>query len=192
MHFEMHTLPCDDAAEMGRFLTALEPRLYGLARRMVREPDAAADVVQNAFEKVLRCCRQFEGTSRPSTWVFRIVVNESLQWLRSASRRTGRHMDSAALDFVASPVRAPDDDAAARQERRRLHAALGRLNPEDRELLGAVVEGKTLKSLTERFGLSLAGVKTRAFRARRRLARELAGDEAPTSREIASQRSPAL
>ena len=188
MNLEMHTLPCDDAAEMERFLNALQPRLYGLARRMVREPEAAADVVQNSFEKVLRCCRQFEDTSCPSTWVFRIVVNESLQWLRGAGRRTKRHVDPAALDFIASSLPAPDDDAAARQERGRVHAALARLDQEDRELLGAVVEGKTLKSLTKRFGLSLAGVKTRAFRARRKLARELAGDETSRNREIAPRR----
>ena len=52
-------------------------------------------------------------------------------------------------------------------------AALRRLSDDDRELLTAFAEGAPLKSLTGQFGLSLAGVKTRAFRARRKLAEAL-------------------
>ena len=132
MDVETHGMPCGDAIAMGRFLAALQPRAYGLARRMVREPDAAADVVQNAFEKVIRCCRQFEGTARPSTWVFRIVINESLQWLRSGKRRTGRHVDSCALESLASAAALPDEQAAVEQERSRVTAALRRLSDGDR------------------------------------------------------------
>ncbi len=46
-------LPWGDSTRMGRVLLGLEPRLTAVARRLVRNPDAAADIVQNAFEKVL-------------------------------------------------------------------------------------------------------------------------------------------
>lgn len=57
-----------------------------MTRRRVWSPEAAADVVQNAFEKGLRDCEVFRGQARPSTWVHRIVVNEAFMGLRRESR----------------------------------------------------------------------------------------------------------
>ena len=74
-------LPCRDSTRMGRILSGIEPRLT-TARRLLRDPDAAADVVQSAFEKVLRYCEQFRDGARPSTGMHRIVVNEAFMWLR--------------------------------------------------------------------------------------------------------------
>ncbi len=74
-------LPCRDSTRMGRILSGIEPRLT-TARRLLRDPDAAADVVQSAFEKVLRYCEQSRDGARPSTGMHRIVVNEAFMWLR--------------------------------------------------------------------------------------------------------------
>lgn len=150
---------------------------------MVREPDAAADVVQSAFEKVLRCCKQFEGTSRASTWIHRIVINEALQWLLSRKRRSPDRVDPLDWELATERRLSLDEHVAAEQDRRRLDSALHVLTDEDRELLiAAVVEGHTTKSLGGRFGLSAGGVKTRIFRARRKLARVLAEDATKADR----------
>ncbi len=95
-------LPCGDSARMGWILSSIEPRLTAVARRLLRDSDAAADVVQSAFEKVLRYCEQFRGLARPSTWMHRSVVNEALMWLRRQTRRAPTRIDPVDWELVFS------------------------------------------------------------------------------------------
>ena len=62
-------------------------RLYWKIRRFVPVHEDADDVLQNTFVKIWRSLDGFKGESRLSTWLFRIAVNESLEWLRSNRRR---------------------------------------------------------------------------------------------------------
>lgn len=159
---------------MGDVLSGLEPKLTAVARRLVRNPDAAADVVQNAFEKVLRYCDQFRGNARPSTWVHRIVVNEALMWLRSQTRRARARIDSDDWKLVFSRGKDPEESVFAREEQDRLEQALARLPAEERTLLRAsALEERAYDVLARELGVSPGAVKSRAFRARKRLAAEL-------------------
>ncbi len=178
-----NTLPCGDATLMGRLFAQLEPKLRSVALRMVHDPDAAADVVQNAFEKALRHCKQFQGTARPSTWMHRIVVNEALQWLRSRSRRTPARIQASDWELVFCRPETPDDGAATLEQRGRIDRALASLDDADRALLiASVVEGRSFPSLQASFHASAATLKTRAFRARRKLALELERNRPPLRR----------
>jgi RNA polymerase sigma-70 factor (ECF subfamily) len=168
------TLPCGDSTRMGRILLRLEPRLTAVARRVLRDPDTAADVVQSAFEKVLRYCEQFRGGARASTWMHRIVVNEAYMWLRREAHRAPArlHPDDWSLAFDRSVD--PERAAAAREEQARLERALARLTAEERSLLTeSVLGGRPYAALAKELGISTGGVKSRAFRARQRLARVL-------------------
>jgi RNA polymerase sigma-70 factor (ECF subfamily) len=162
---------------MGRVLLQLEARLIAVARRVVRDSDAAADIVQSAFEKILLHCDQFRGGSRASTWMHRIVVNEALSWLRKQKTGAAQSTEIAAwrVEFAAPPED-PESSAIRDESRARLEQALRNLSAEDRTLLSATaLDGRSLAVVSIELGLSLAAVKSRAFRARRRLARDLAG-----------------
>ncbi|MEX2206462.1 MAG: RNA polymerase sigma factor, partial [Myxococcota bacterium] len=98
-------LPCGDRDGMGRIFARVESRLNTVARRIVGDSDAA-DVVQSAFEKVLRHCDQFRGGSRVSTWMHRIVVNEALSWLRQTRSRETRSIEASDWRLVLA---GPDD-----------------------------------------------------------------------------------
>jgi len=159
---------------MGRILLGLEPRLTAVARRLLPDPDAAADVVQNAFEKVLRHCGEFRGRARPSTWIHRIVVNEAFQWLRRESRRSPERIDAEGWALLVAPEADPEQAAVAREDRDRLERALASLESRERLVLtAAALEGRTYATLGHELGLSSGAVKSRAFRARRRLAAAL-------------------
>jgi RNA polymerase sigma-70 factor (ECF subfamily) len=54
-------------------------RVYGLCLRMTRNPDAAADCVQDAFIKAWKALPKFEARSSFSTWLHRIAVNTVLE-----------------------------------------------------------------------------------------------------------------
>ncbi len=55
---------------------------YSVALRMLRKPEDAQDAVQDAFVSAYRAYSRFNGESKPSTWLYRIVVNACLMRLR--------------------------------------------------------------------------------------------------------------
>ncbi len=169
------TLPWRDRDAMGALFAEHSPRLRAVALRYTRDPDAAADVLQNALEKVLRNGHQFRGGSKVSTWMHRVVANEALMWLRSERRRHARIgvSEDGDLDGAPDPGPSAEDRLASAGEVARLRGAIASLSGEERE----VIEGCSLRDLSyaewgARRGLHPGAVKSRAFRARQRL-REL-------------------
>ena len=67
-------------------------KLSWTIRRIVLNHDDANDVMQNVFVKAWSNLDQFEERSKPSTWLYRIAINESLDFLR-------RKRDFVAYDF---------------------------------------------------------------------------------------------
>ena len=57
-------------------------KLYWTIRRIVLNHDDANDVMQNVFVKAWNNLDQFEERSKPFTWLYRIAINESLDFLR--------------------------------------------------------------------------------------------------------------
>ena len=80
------------------------PRLVAQALRIVRNPDDAEDVVQEALVKVCRHIGRFEQRSSLATWLHRIGTNAALDWLRR---------EKARLDHPAQPNHGRDDTEAA-------------------------------------------------------------------------------
>ena len=83
-------------------------RVYGIVRKMVIDHDDADDVVQEVFIKIWSNRESFEGKSEIFTWIYRIAVNESLQFLRKKKRRSlfsmGMHEAMAAkVDHALGP-----------------------------------------------------------------------------------------
>ena len=62
-------------------------RAYSLALGVVKNPDDALDVVQDAFIKAHRYLDKFEGQASFYTWLYRIVMNLAIDHLRKHQRR---------------------------------------------------------------------------------------------------------
>ncbi|MFG1849358.1 sigma-70 family RNA polymerase sigma factor [Micromonospora carbonacea] len=106
-------------------------RLYTYARVLVREPEAAADVVHDAFLAASRRIDQLRDPDRLRPWLYAIVRNECLRQLRERSR-------SSALEEAGDPVADTVDPGAgvnADQVRELVHSATAALNPGDREVV---------------------------------------------------------
>ena len=171
-------LPLHDSERLGALLAGLAPRLEAVALRITRHPEGARDVVQNAFEKVMRYGARFQGNSRVSTWIHRIVANEALMWLRSQRQRAEVQTDPELAerlplaDAEAGPV-----ERLQRLERvRALHRGLDRLPTEERDvMLRCALADESYAAYGARTGAHPAAVKSRAFRARRHLGALLRG-----------------
>ncbi len=166
-------LPIDDRELLGKLLIGLEPRLTAVALRFTRDPESARDVVQNAYEKVIRHGRRFRGESRVSTWLHRIVANEALMWLRSQRRRHAVQTDS--FDLAAEAITDPRPETDSELDRRRalfgLGLAIDRLRREERDVVTKCsLGGWSYAEYGAKTGTHRDAVKSRAFRARQRLA----------------------
>ncbi len=162
-------------SELGREFDRLRPQLQSVAKRVTRDADAAEDVVQLAFEKAFRRRDQFRGDARLSTWLHRIVVNEALMWLRTRRRQAGRWAPEQGSEVEAvDPGPGPEETLLAREARRRVAEGLASLAPVDRDVLIACsVDQRSQRDVARDLGLRPGAVKSRAFRARHRLAARL-------------------
>lgn len=159
---------------LGELFAAASPRLTAVALRITRSRDVAEDVVQCAFEKALRGANEFRGDAMLTTWLHRIVVNEALMWLRSERRRRARIADEAEVEPRSDPSPSPAERLLSGEATARVREGLGRLGPQDREVLIAChLEGVSYRQYGLRAGLHPAAAKSRAFRARRALRSEL-------------------
>lgn len=76
--------------------------LYWRARQLVGSHEDADDVLQEALVKACRGLSGFQGEARLSTWLYRIVTNEALTWLRKRKRRIGNGGSLMEEDSAAS------------------------------------------------------------------------------------------
>ena len=88
---------------MAASLTAFEslyrehsPAVFGLCRRLTRDPAAAEDATQETFLRAWRALAQFESRSGLATWLHRIAVNVVME--------TRRRKSAQMLTFVAEPL----------------------------------------------------------------------------------------
>jgi RNA polymerase sigma-70 factor (ECF subfamily) len=148
-------------------LAALYDRLsglaYGLALRVLGNPELAEDAVQDGFLRIWHRADRYDparGAARP--WVLRVVRNVAIDRLRTAGARTRAETQSQ-TDPAAMPVpETPDDVASLRERTRMLRQALAQLPPEQRRALEiAYFEGLSHSEIAERERMPLGTVKTR-------------------------------
>ena len=143
-------------------------RTYAIAFRITGTAVDALDVVQDSFALVFRKLVGFRGGSLFSTWLFRIVVNCSIDH----RRRLGQRPEMGVLlgDVgVAEPVdRGPDprDRAATRELGAQVQQAISLLSPKLRVILALrYLEDMSYEELASTLVLSLGTVKSRLARA---------------------------
>jgi len=148
---------------------------YGLAVRIVRDPDLAEDAVQDAFLSAWRSSRTYRtqgGSAR--SWILMLVHRRAVDLVRREERRAAAPLDE--LSLVGEPDSTPDG-----LERARVRAALGALPPRERQaLVLAYFGGLTQREVAARLGIPLGTVKTRTFSGLARL-REALADPAFTA-----------
>jgi RNA polymerase sigma-70 factor (ECF subfamily) len=172
-----------DLQAFDRLVERHQPRALAMAQRITRNREDAEDVVQESFHKAFRHLGDFEEKARFSTWLTRIVMNESYMLLRR--RRTNMEVlpessedgmgytPEAFVDVSPSP-----EESCWRNERRELLTkAVNHLRPAVREaVLLRDFEARSVKETAQILGTSTATVKARLFQARRKLLRTVKPD----------------
>jgi RNA polymerase sigma-70 factor (ECF subfamily) len=145
-----------------------------IAMKYVRNETDADDVAQDAMLLAHRYRDSFRGESRYSTWLYRVTATAALMFLRK-QRRVAREIPaSRATDEDGTPWLerqvAPTDTRAevmARAELDDVRAAVAALGAKYPVVFWKRYgEGYTETEIARQLGLSVAAVKTRAFRGR--------------------------
>jgi RNA polymerase sigma-70 factor (ECF subfamily) len=150
-------------------------RAYRAAYRVVRDPELAEDVLQEALLKAYRGIRQFELRSAFYTWLYRIVVNLALdRRRRQRSAQTVEWDDSVAGQFdPRAPVASSADPELASRRAEVLDlVSLGvqQLPDGQREvLLLREVEGLSYEEIAQTMRISKGTVMSRLHYARKKL-----------------------
>ncbi len=76
-----------DPESLGALIVGQQQYIYSIAMSVLRQPEDAADLTQEACMKLLRVIGQYNGESRFTTWLYRLVVNLGRDELRRRGRR---------------------------------------------------------------------------------------------------------
>jgi RNA polymerase sigma-70 factor (ECF subfamily) len=142
-------------------------RLWAVALRTMREPEEAADALQDALISAYRAAGSFRAESAVTTWLHRIVVNACLDRIRRRQVRP----------TVPLPEGGPGEPAdrrdrmAERDTAMAIEEALGQLAVEQRAAITLVdIEGYSVADTAQILGVAEGTVKSRCARGRARLA----------------------
>lgn len=170
--------------------------VYSIAMSVLKNPEDAADLTQEAFIRLFRALPQYNGESRFTTWLYRLVVN----LCRDELRRRGRQAPiapSASEDEEADQITSiADDDRWAnpaealdtRELRDQVRQALGQLEEHYRLVLTLYYfEDLKYTDIAEILDIPLNTVKSHIRRGKERLAAILEAQEHPPATRTVAQ-----
>lgn len=161
-------------------------RAYALALGVVHNPDAALDVVQESFLRAHRHLDGFEGNASVYTWLYRIVMNASIDHLRKYGKnRTVDYDDAVAHLESEAPADAaalmpqmlrgnPAKEIARAEIREKIDEALAQLSPNHRAvLIMRELDGLSYEEMAKVMKCSKGTIMSRLFHARKNMQRLL-------------------
>jgi RNA polymerase sigma factor (sigma-70 family) len=160
-------LQAGDRSAAGQLFDRHYDELFAFADRLLGDPHAAADAVQETFLRVLRYGESFAGRSSLRNWLLRVVRNVCLDFVEDRKRRLERHR-SLPPPEPTPPPSAPDPRI------QRLRAALDALPPARREvLILRRFHDLSYSEIAELCGTTEGAARVRAHRALKQIEREL-------------------
>jgi RNA polymerase sigma-70 factor (ECF subfamily) len=168
-----------DTEAFDQLVSRFRTRVFGMIYNMVHNEQDAWDLAQDSFVKAWRSIARFRGQSSFYTWIYRIVMNVTIDWLRKKQvKGTGAEFDDAIqlkeIDPASRTV--PKADALPHEQmvhgeiRARIDTAIAQLSPEHRAvILMKEIEEMQYHEIAESLGCSIGTVMSRLFYARKKL-----------------------
>lgn len=163
-------------------------RIYAMVHQLLRNPQDAEEVTQDAFIRAHRGLVNFRGDSAFSTWLYQIATNLARNrywywWRRkrdqsiSFEQPIGEDGTTTFADIFADEVETPEDAAVTQELVDRIGVAMEKLTPKHREILILRnVKNLSYEEIAEILQISVGTVKSRIARARESLRGKLGDD----------------
>lgn len=148
-----------------QLIKPVQQKMYRLALRLLRDPAAAQDAVQDVSLKLWRQRQDLDEIRNLEAWCMRLARNRCLDILRSVARKTD-DLEHHPEECDREPL--PDGRAEQQDLMLQIRLLMDQL-PEPQKLTMHLrdIEGYTYQQIADTLGLSLAQVKINLFRARK-------------------------
>jgi len=173
-----------DAGAFKALVIRYQRKVYAVALGIVKDPDMAWDVAQEAFVRVHRHLPEFKGDSAFSTWIYRIASHLAIDAVRKERRSQKDDVEDlhdvdlgdAGEGILSSALgQDPRENLLRRELAGRMEEALAGLPVIHREILVLrEVEGLSYEELAARLGIQKGTVMSRLFHARKKMQAALA------------------
>ena len=160
-------------------VTRYRTRIFAMIYNMVHNEQDAWDLAQDSFVKAWKSIKRFRGRSSFYTWIYRIVMNVTIDWLRKKQvKGAGVEFDDAIQLREVNPASKtlpkadplPYERMERTEVRSRIDNAITQLSPEHRAvILMKETEGMQYHEIAEALGCSIGTVMSRLFYARKKL-----------------------
>jgi RNA polymerase sigma factor (sigma-70 family) len=154
-----------------------QERIYATIYHMTSNHEDANDLAQEAFIKAYSALKSFKGGSSFYTWLYRIAVNKTINFLKQRKNRT--HMSLNDLDFNTEnnpdlvaliSDKTPRRDAGLNELQEKLNAALLKLSEPHRLVVVLHdVQGQSHEEIAKVMECNIGTVRSRLFSARQQL-----------------------
>ena len=174
-----------DIAPFEALMRQYNPRLFRVARSILKDEAEAEDALQEAYIQAFRKMADFRGDAEMGTWLTRIVINQALMQLRRRKRERivvplhsqGFDQDAQEADVTDARAESPSDITLRAEVRRIIERRIDELPVSFRTVfVMREVEEMTVHETAECLGIPDATVRTRLFRARALLRESLERD----------------
>ena len=168
-----------DTEAFDELVTRYRTRVFGMIYNMVHSEQDAWDLAQDSFLKAWKSIKRFRGRSSFFTWIYRIVMNVTIDWLRKKQIKGGgsefddsiqlKHIEPASKTVPKSEV-LPHEMIVRSEIRAQIDQAIAQLSPEQRAvILMKEIEEMQYHEIAEALGCSIGTVMSRLFYARKKL-----------------------
>jgi RNA polymerase sigma-70 factor (ECF subfamily) len=168
-----------DTEAFDELVTRYRTRVFGMIYNMIHSEQDAWDLAQESFVKAWKSIKRFRGHSSFYTWMYRIVMNVTIDWTRKKQIKAGgAEFDDAiklnqidpASKTAPKPDALPYETMERSEIRARIDRAIAQLSPEHRAvILMKEVEEMQYHEIAEALGCSIGTVMSRLFYARKKL-----------------------
>ncbi|MFM6954253.1 MAG: RNA polymerase sigma factor [Sphingobacteriaceae bacterium] len=149
--------------------------VFTLALRMSKNREDAEEIAQDCFVKAYRSLAGFQQNSKFSTWLYRIVFNTAMTYLRKKRLETTPIDEEGTLIQLSNVVSDFRADAVEKQSKYvYLNKAIAQLLPDDAAIITLFYQGEqSLEEIANSLGMEANTVKVKLHRARQRLKTQL-------------------
>jgi len=177
-----------DSAAFDQLVKRYWDRIYAMVNQLLRNPQDAEEVTQDAFIRAHRGLGSFRGESAFSTWLYQIATNLARNrywywWRRKRDKSVsfdapiGPDNESTIAELIPAEQETPEDATVTQEFVNRVAACMEMLNEKHREILILRnVQNLSYEEIAEILGISIGTVKSRIARARESLREKLGGE----------------
>ncbi len=146
-------------------------KVYRIAYGVVRQREDALDIVQEVFIKLFRSIKNFEGRSHFYTYLYRMVMNTTIDYARKAGKKFVSSLDEEGSFEPPDRVeKGPERILLQKELEERVKLAMNKLPAEQKAaLIFRDVEGLSYQEMAEAMGCSIGTVMSRLHYGRKRM-----------------------